>query len=223
MTVKTERAVSVFLAGAVVSALCLFNQPALGKENPDNKIPFEVIEDKSVGESPAPEQQRRLGLGVNLDFFPTVLSAVDGEFGLSIQPWFGIDRFKLRLNITHMRIPDSLVATRYFHKNSANTFSLVFEYCFGSNFDGFTVGGGVGVINNMVSHRYFNRKGNSITPFVTIEGGYIWRFYRNLYIEPCLALDVMVTGQKIKVWGFDYKPLPVTGEISLKFGINVDI
>ncbi|MBP7735058.1 MAG: hypothetical protein KA369_03720 [Spirochaetes bacterium] len=223
MIIKTELTLSVFLSGAVVAALCLFNQPALGQENPNKKIPFEVIEDKTAGDSMAPAKQLRLGLGVNLDFFPTVLSAVDGEFGLSIQPWFGIDRFKLRLNITHMRIPESLVGTRYFHKNSANTFSLVLEYCFGSNFDGFTVGAGVGVCNNMVSHRYFNRKGNSIAPFVTIEGGYIWKFYNNLFIEPCLALDVMVTGQKIKVWGFNYKPLPVTGEISIKFGINVDI
>jgi hypothetical protein len=210
------------LTALVAAVLSVFMLPALAQEN--KKIPFEIDDGRAAAEPLARQPaQHRLGLGINLDFFPTIVSAVDGEFGLSIQPWFGIDQFKIRLNITHLRIPDSLVGSRFFYKNTANTFSLAVEYCFGNNFDGFTAGAGIGVWNNMVSHKYFNKKGISITPFLTLEGGYIWKFYNNLFIEPCLALDVMLTGQKIKIYGFGFKPLPVSGEITLKFGLNVDI
>ena len=216
-----KRTIQLLLLAAIIAMLAYL--PARAQNTDNKKIPFEIDEDRTTAESTSRIGQHRLGLGINLDFFPTILSAVDREFGLSIQPWFGIDRFKVRLNITHMRIPDSLVGTRFFYKNTANTFSLAVEYCFGNNFDGFTLGAGIGVWNNMVNHRYLNRKGSSITPYLTLEGGYIWKFYNNLFIEPSLALDVMLTRQRISVYGFGFKPLPVSGEITLKFGINVDI
>lgn len=212
----------IFLSALSAALIAAGSSPAQGQDTAVKKIPFEIVDDKAPHSSSQPVQHH-LGLGVNLDFFPTIVSLVDTEFGLSIQPWFGIDQFKIRLSIVHLRIPNSLVGTRYFYKNDVNAFSLAVEYCFGKNFDGFTIGAGIGVWNNMVSHKYFNRKGSSITPFLTLEGGYIWKFYNNLFIEPCLALDVMLTGQKITIYGSRYKPLPVSGEISLKFGLNVDI
>jgi hypothetical protein len=220
---KTEYRLFIFLTAAALAASCFVNQTAHAQGTAVKKIPFEIDDDRNPADSMTQPARHRLGLGVNLDFFPTIVSVVDSEFGLSIQPWFGIDQFKIRLNIVHLRIPNSLVGTRYFYKNDANTFSLAVEYCFGNNFDGFTIGAGIGLWNNMVSHKYFNRKGSSFTPFLTIEGGYIWKFYNNLFIEPCLGLDVMLTGQKISIYGFGYKPLPVSGEITLKFGLNVDI
>ncbi len=213
----------MFLLAAAVAVIAAGNTPAHGQDTPNKKMPFEVIDDKNGDDSITPSIQHHLALGINIDFFPTILSVVDSEFGLSIQPWFGIDQFKIRINIVHMRIPNSLVGTRYFYKNNANTFSLAVEYCFGKNFDGFTIGAGIGLWSNMVSNKIFNKQGSSIAPFLTIEGGYIWKFYNNLYIEPCLALDVMLTKQKIRMYGFEYKPLPVSGEITLKFGLNVDI
>ncbi|GEM_PF-827235 len=223
-TMSFTEKIKLFMCLSAVSAALIAagGAPVLGQDTAGKKIPFEIVDDRPPDSASQPAQHR-LGLGVNLDFFPTIVSLVDTEFGLSIQPWFGIDRFKIRLNIVHMRIPNSLVGTRYFYKNDANAFSLAVEYCFGKNFDGFTIGAGIGVWNNMVSHKFFNKKGNSITPFLTLEGGYIWKFYHNLFIEPCLALDVMLTRQRISIYGSGYKPLPVAGEISLKFGLNVDI
>ncbi len=228
MTPKSESKIVVFLAAASIAVAVLVTLPSSAQDTTRKKIPFEIVEegppdDAGKTDSMAEPAGHRVALGVNLNFFPTVLSVIDGEFGLGIQPWFGIDQFKIRLDITHMRIPNSLAATRYFYKNDVNTFSLVVQYCFGKNFDGFSIGAGIGLWNNMVSHAFFNRKGSSIAPYLTIEGGYIWKFYNNLYIEPCLALDVMLTRQKIRIYGFEYKPFPVAGEIMLKFGINVDL
>jgi len=219
MSLTAKIKLITFLSALSAAFIAAGIAPALGQDAASKKIPFEIVDEKA----PDSAAQHHFGLGVNLDFFPTIVSLVDTEFGLSIQPWFGIDRFKIRLNIVHMRIPNSLAGTRYFYKNDVNAFSLAVEYCFGQNFDGFTIGAGIGVWHNMVSHTFFNKKGSSITPFLTLEGGYIWKFYNNLFIEPCLALDVMLTRQKISIYGSSYKPLPVSGEITLKFGLNVDI
>ena len=211
---------------------CLMLMPAyfsrtFAQEQKKQKIPYEVVEDpasdNSINESSAPHRTHRMALGVTIDPFPTVLSAVDRVFGLCVQPWFSVDNFKIRLDIARFRIPDDCVATRYFHRNNVNAFSLVFEYAFGANADGFLVGAGIGMWQDSVGHRYFNQSATAVRPFLLIEGGYIWKFHKNLYIEPCLALDVMLTRPKLSVYRFGYTPLPLAGEITLKFGMFIDI
>lgn len=220
---------SPFIAAAL-ACLMVPAMPAPGafaQEERKQRIPYEVVEEAPAGsgidESTAPHRTHRMALGVNIDPFPTVLSAVDREFGLSIQPWFGVDNLKIRLDIAHFRIPNDCVATRYFKRNNVNAFSLTFEYAFGAHFDGFIVGAGIGMWQDSVSHRYFNESATVVRPFVSIEGGYIWKFYKNLYIEPCLALDVMLTRRTLSVVWCRYTPLPVAGEITLKFGMYIDI
>ncbi|MBN1498343.1 MAG: hypothetical protein JXA07_16340 [Spirochaetes bacterium] len=194
-------------------------------EEQKQDIPYEVIERQSAetayDESTA--RRHRMALGVNIDPFPTVLSAVDREFGLSIQPWFSVNNIRILLDIAHFRIPDDCVATRYFHKNDINTFALSFEYTFGKNFDGFLVGAGFGIWQDSVKHRYFNESATSIRPFISIKGGYIWKFHKNLYIEPCLSLDIMLAREKLSVFWSGFTPLPAAGEITLKFGMYFDI
>lgn len=225
---RLNKALLVFcILTAAIAAALIAHSTLYAQDAESKKIPIEMIEGKQP-DAPGSEQKtetppRQLALGANLDFFPTILSAVDSEFGLAIQPWFGVNHFKIRIDIAHMRIPNDIVATKYFSKNNVNTFALVLQYCFGKNFDGFAIGGGIGVWNNMVSNKLFNKKGSSIVPYLTIEGGYIWRFYSNIYMEPCLAVDVMLTTHRINVYGYGFKPLPAAGEITLKFGIYVDI
>jgi hypothetical protein len=120
-------------------------------------------------------------------------------------------------------MPDSIAGTRYFYKNNINSFSLMAEYIFGDNFDGFFIGSGFGIWQNTISHKYLNGKGSCTMPLFTLEGGYIWKFYKNLYLEPCLALDIMLTRQTISIYRFTYKPLSIAGEITIKFGLYVDI
>lgn len=196
-------------------------------EEQKREIPYEVIEgpppETAHDESTTRQRTHRMALGVNIDPFPTVLSAIDREFGLSVQPWFSVNNIRIRLDIAHFRVPDDCVATRYFHRNDVNTFALSFEYTFGKNFDGFLIGAGFGIWQDSVKHRYFNESATSIRPFISVEGGYIWKFHKNLYIEPCLALDIMLTREKLSVYWCGFSPLPVAGEITLKFGMYFDI
>ncbi|OHD64987.1 MAG: hypothetical protein A2176_04335 [Spirochaetes bacterium RBG_13_51_14] len=199
--------------------------PALAQDEAKRKIPFE-IEERSPDEGTQPalsRSQHRMALGVAIDPFPTVISAVDRRFGLSVQPWFGIDNFKVRIDITHLRMPDALAGTRYFYKNDIDMGAVILEFFFSKNFEGFRIGSGFGIWDNSISHKYFTKKGGSISAFFTIGGGYVWKFYKTLYIEPCLALDILLSKETISIYGFKYRPLPLSGEISLKFGLYFDI
>jgi hypothetical protein len=208
-----------FFSVITLLASMLSSLSVLAQEKTNQKIPIEIVEQKTP-ERPA---KHTMALGVNIDPFPTILSAVSRDFGLGIQPWFGIDHLKIRLDIAHVRIPDTIAATKYFYKNNSNSFSLVAEYMFGNNFDGFVLGYGFGIRQNTISHEFFRGMGNSNILFFTVEGGYIWKFYNNVYLEPCLSLDIMLTRQTISIFGFTYKPLPVAGEITVKFGLYVDL
>jgi hypothetical protein len=234
---NTISVTSIILAALMFMAAGLSG--ALAQEQPNQQIPYEVIDDattdKNINQSTAPHKKHHMAIGVNIDPFPTILTAIESGFGLSLQPWFGVDQVKIRLDITHLKIPNDLVATKYFYLNNVNAFLIFIEYSFGKNFDGFVAGAGFGIWQNSVTQRDFKsvnsachynlikESASTVSPYISIEGGYIWKFYENLYIEPCLALDIMLTGQKMSLYGFHYKPLPVAGEITLKFGMYIDL
>jgi len=205
---------TVMLAAFMISSLNLMAQ-----DKSDQKIPIQIVEEETHDHA----QKHTLALGANIDPFPTIVSAASRSFGLGIQPWFGIDHFKIRFDVAHLRVPDAVSGTKYFYKYNCNSFALSAEYMFGNNFDGFLVGAGIGIWQNAISQKYFNERGHDTALFVTVEGGYIWQFYQNLYLEPCVALDIMLGQKTISVFGFTYKPLPVAGEITVKFGIYLDL
>ena len=211
---------NLFIMLAMAASFC--TPLALRAESQDEpekrKIPVEIEEP----EVKVP-RTHKAAMGVAIDPFPIIMSAADSRFGLSVQPWFGIDYVKVRIDITHIRIPNAITGTKYFYKNEVNVAGIVAEGFFNKNFDGFRIGMGFGMWDTTISHRYFDKKGKSISAYWTVEGGYVWKFYKTLYIEPCLALDVPLSTNKISLYGFTYHQLPVFGEISLKFGLYFDI
>jgi len=201
-----------------LSVCLLTGIQALAQEETRRTIPVEIEE----ADAHVPRTYKA-ALGIAIDPFPVIMSAVDARFGLSVQPWFAIGYVKVRIDISHIRIPNAIAETKYFFKNEVNSAGIVGEGFFNKNFDGFKIGTGFGLCDTTISHRYFNKKGKSISAYWTIEGGYVWKFYKTLYIEPCLALNVMLSKNKISLYGFSYKQLPVLGEITLKFGLYFDI
>src|SRR5216110_437859 len=86
---------------------------------------------------------RRLAVGVQLDLFPTVISAVAGHLGYAPQVWAGVDRVRLRLVGAHLEPPDALAfAPDGFRRPTTTVLAAVIDYTFGPRFDGFWVGAG---------------------------------------------------------------------------------
>jgi hypothetical protein len=206
-------------AGIMLATFLMSGLNLAAQDKADQKIPVQIIEE----ETPEQAQKHAMALGVNIDIFPTIVSAASRSFGLGIQPWFGINHFRIRFDVAHIRMPDTITGKNYFYKYNCNSFALAAEYTFGNNFDGFIIGAGIGIWQHAISHKHFNERGHRTVPFFAIEGGYIWKFYQNLYLEPCIALDIILGQKTITLYGFTYTTLPVAGEITVKFGIYLDL
>ncbi len=219
MNDKTPAPFIVCIFSLALSVFLLTGISAPAQDEPEKrKIPIEIEE----ADAHVP-RTHKAAIGIAIDPFPVIMSAVDARFGLSVQPWFGIGYVKVRIDISHIRIPNAIAGTKYFFKNEVNSAGIVGEGFFNKNFDGFKVGTGFGLWDTTVSHRYFSKRGKSISAYWTIEGGYVWRFYKTLYIEPCIALNVMLSKNTISLYCNSYKQFPVFGEITLKFGLYFDI
>jgi hypothetical protein len=84
-----------------------------------------------------PAEARPMAVGVQLDLFPTVVSAVNGRLGHAPQVWLGIDHVRLRLIGAHLEPPAALAFADEGFKNPTTTvFAVVFDYTFGERFDG---------------------------------------------------------------------------------------
>ncbi len=49
-------------------------------------------------------------------------------------------------------------------------------------------------------------------------GGYIWRVAGDFFVDPWAAFHVVLNPQTVSLGGYDYKPFPLQGELSLKVG-----
>ncbi len=168
--------------------------------------------------------ERALALGFTLDLLPTVLSATDSRFGMSGQVWVGIDAVRLRLVGARMHMPDWLAANNGFRNQRTTVAAGIVDYCFGKHFDEWWIGTGFELWLNEVDHRdAAGRTADWENIVWTVGGGYIWRFWNNLYIEPWAAAHVMLNRPEIALAGKTYDVFPVTGEVSLKIGWFLDL
>jgi len=166
----------------------------------------------------------RLALGFTLDLLPTALSAAAGRFGMSGQTWLGIEHVRLRLVGGQMYMPQCLIGGDGFknHKNTVGAF--IVDYVFGEHFDGWWVGTGFELWMNEIGNRHApDQKARWDNLVWTLGGGYIWRAVDNFYIEPWAAIHVPMNNRNISLAGREFKPMPVSGEVSLKIGYFFDL
>jgi len=98
-----------------------------------------------------------MALGVNLDLFPTIASAVAGKAGYAPQVWLGIGHVRVRFVGAHMKLPDGLAFQKGFVRPTVTALALVFDYTFGPHFDGWWVGSGFELWQRSIGHESVSR------------------------------------------------------------------
>lgn len=172
---------------------------------------------------PAPAVERRVALGFTIDLLPTVMSATAGRFGMAGQVWVGLDHLKLRLVGAHMRMPNFLAAKDGFRDQDTTALAFLVDWVSGDHFDEWWVGTGFELWLNEIGHRDATERTGWTNVVYTLGGGYIWRVWRTLYIEPWAAVHVPMNDPPIRLAGATYAPLPVSAEVSLKVGWFFDL
>ena len=152
---------------------------------------------------------RRVALGFNLDLLPTILSAANGRPGYAPQVWLGVGHARIRFVCAHLEPPNAFAfAPSGFRRPTTTAFASVIDYTFGARFDGPWIGSGVEVWQSSIEHDGVAGTARWTSTVFTVGGGHIWRSAGDLFLDP----------QSISLGGFDYRPFPLQGEISLKVG-----
>jgi len=164
-----------------------------------------------------------MALGVQLDLFPTVVSAVNRAFGLAPQVWLGIGRVRVRIVGAYLQPPDALAFQDGFVNPTTAAFALVLDYTFGEHFDGFWIGPGFEVWQRSIQHEGVAGTARWSSLVATIGGGYIFRFRHNFFLDLWAGVHWVVNEHSVDVGGYVYDPFPLLAEASVKVGWFVDL
>jgi hypothetical protein len=146
------------------------------------------------------------------------MSATTGNFGYSAQLWYGYKKFRVRGVIAGFTMPDGLMGNDDFTNLETNATALIFDYFLKNNFKGWWFGTGVEMWSNNITSKTDNQDYAFIDYVATAGSGYIFKVYKNFYIEPWAAVHYVLNNEKVAVSETEYKTKKFQGEVSLKVG-----
>lgn len=162
-------------------------------------------------------------IGFTIDFLPTIMSATEGELGFSGQTWFVANHNRIRAVGAFFQLPETIVDNNKFENQNMKVAAIIYDYIFGENIDGFWLGTGVEFWFNDITEKEINESKSWNNFVYTIGGGYIYKFYKNFYIEPWCAAHLVINNDSITINSNKYQPKKIQGEISLKIGWHFDL
>jgi hypothetical protein len=152
-------------------------------------------------------------VGFEIDALPFLMKGYYGSV------WVGLNKQNLRLRPVYAKsnIPDFMLEEDI-KRNTVNAFAFIADYFFKDNFEGIWIGTGFEYWDNEIE----NNMGVSATYeswVYTLGGGYVWKFWGYMYLNPWIAGHIRTGGDsEISIGDAIYKPLSFTPEISLKLG-----
>jgi len=178
----------------------------------------------SAEDNGAARDERPLAVGFQLDLFPTLVSAINGEAGYAPQVWLGIDHVRVRFVGAHMEPPDALAfADEGFENPTTTALAFILDYTFGDHFDGFWVCAGFETWQQTIEHEAVPERAAWTSVIGTTGGGYIWRFYGNFYVDPWAGVHWTMNPQQIDLGPYQYDPPAVVANASVKVGVFADL
>jgi hypothetical protein len=156
--------------------------------------------------------------GVELDLLPTVLSAIDGQLGVGGNVWVGEDHLRLRAVGTHVEFPAGALTPSGFEDRRLTVAAGIVDWFFQRGFEGPWIGGGVEYWWNTIGSPAGPGTASWNTWVLTLGGGFVWKVWGNLYLNPWAAGHLLLSTPEVTLHGATWKPNALTGEVSLKVG-----
>jgi len=179
---------------------------------------FEKSSPKQTQKSETDSLKIKQTVGVAIDLLPPVMSATTGNFGYSAQLWYGYEKYRFRGVIAGFTMPDKLMGNDDFTNLQTTATALIFDYFLKNNFRGWWFGTGVEMWNNTITSKIDNQDYDFKDYVATAGSGYIFKVYKNFYVEPWGALHYVLNDEKVTVGETEYKTKKFQGEVSLKVG-----
>ncbi len=157
-------------------------------------------------------------VGFSIDLLPIIMSVSTGNLGYSGQLWYGYNKFRIRGVIAGFQMPDKLMGNNDFKDLKTTATALIFDCFKNYNFKGWWLGAGVEMWNNTITSIIDNNNYNFNNYVATAGSGYIFKIYKNFYVEPWGAVHYILNNEKVSVGTTEYNTKKFQGEVSLKVG-----
>ncbi len=152
-------------------------------------------------------------VGFEIDALPYLTGGYYGSV------WLGLKKQKLRLRpiIAKANLPSFLLQEN-FNRNTLRVYAFVADYFFRPDFKGFWIAPGIEYWDGEIENK-LSEAATCIEWIFTFGGGYVWKFWDNLYVNPWIAGHLRIGGDREVQVGTDtFKTAVFTPEISLKIG-----
>lgn len=160
----------------------------------------------------------KVALGLELDLLPTVLSAIDGQFGVGGNVWVGYDRLRLRAVGTRVEFPPGFLTPEGFENRQLTVAAGIVDFFFLPGFEGPWIGAGLEYWWNTIGSTSGGGTASWNSWVGTLGAGYVWKVWRNFYLNPWAAVHLLFTRPEVTLYGATWTPAPLTAEVSLKVG-----
>jgi hypothetical protein len=169
----------------------------------------------SVFYSQTYDNSSRVRAGLEIDALPYLTG------GYYFSAWGGYKNFRLRGVFTHFKSP-SFVIPDGFEDQKSDAYTLLVDYFPSADkneFEKWWIGAGLEYWKNSVQNSSDNATGNYDNLILTLGGGYVWKIWGNLYLNPWAAAHIALSGaDEKKIGNNNFKPKGFLYEASLKLG-----
>lgn len=173
-------------------------------------IVFPFIPNKVFAQEPMPGE--RAHLGFELDALPYISGGYYGSV------WIGYKQIRYRGVIAKATVPEFLLPDG-FTNNEVRAYAAIADYFFQPDFRGWWLGTGFEYWRGEIQTELRLSTGNYHQTVFTLGGGYVWKFLRNLYLNPWIAGHARLSGESaITVDDKIFSPAAITPEFSIKIG-----
>jgi hypothetical protein len=156
-------------------------------------------------------------IGFELDALPYITGGYYGSV------WVGHNHFRYRGILTKLTTPE-FVLEEGFTNNKITAYTFIADYFFKPDFEKWWVGAGVEYWEGSIQTKIKAETANYTSTIATAGGGYVWKFYKNFYLNPWAAVHLRIAGDNdVKVDEKVFKPSRITPEVSLKLGWYIDL
>lgn len=152
-------------------------------------------------------------IGLELDAFPYLSGGYYGSM------WLGLKQQNIRLRpiIAKANVP-SFMLNKGIKQNTIMVYAFVLDYFFKPDYKGLWIAPGIEYWDGKVKSSN-NFRSNYNQWILTAGGGYVWKFYGNLYLNPWIAGHYSINrSEKFMVGGTYFKPARFIPEASIKIG-----
>ena len=182
-----------------------------------------VFADSSSSEAPeSADAPRRLTLGFNIDLFPIISSAAQGDFGFGGQVHVAIDRVQLRLIGAHLTNPD-FTLEQNFQDYQTTVVAVVVDVFLRDEPSGLWGSTGFEIWLNDIGNSNTIERATWTNGVWTLGGGYVWRIGPHFFVNPWAGMHVRMNNPNVELGGQSFQPMPVVANASIKLGMYFDL